>query len=89
MPTYMFEEMYAHGVPWTGLAKHNVATENYSKTKTFVGENINSKKNTMKVAHRSIVVPHNEVVKISKTKSAEAAGGMRKTKKSKRRFSRK
>lgn len=44
MPIFMFEDMYLHGVPWTGLIKKNVIVENYSQTKTFIGENFGKPK---------------------------------------------
>jgi len=40
MPTYMFEEMYKFGVPWTGIEKEEKAVENYSASKLFVGEDL-------------------------------------------------
>jgi hypothetical protein len=39
LPTYMFEEMYAQGVPWVGLEKPEVKVEDYSASGEFVGEN--------------------------------------------------
>lgn len=81
MPKYMFEDMYAQGVPWTGAIKKDLGTVNYSKTKTFVGENVAAKK--LNNAPAKIVAPANSVVSLSKRASSAAAGGKLKKKKNK------
>jgi len=70
MPKYMFEDMYANGVPWEGATKKNLGVVNYSKTKTFIGENIQKKK-----SNTSRPLIENQLVK------SAHSGGSRKTKK--------
>jgi len=78
MPTYMFEELYAKGVPWTGTVKQEQVVENHSASKTFVSENLTA-------AAVAKINGLNAVANAQKKKEITGAGGKRKTKKNNRR----